>query len=60
MINNYYQQHKTERYQNLSEEGKRQKAKKGLRKIPKKKNQKGLSIIKNVSSSYLSTEEMII
>ena len=46
MGNKYYQKHKErlQRYQNLSEEEK----------------EKGVSIIKNVSRSYLSIEEIII
>ena len=70
MVNKYYQKHKEnlrkeapERYQNLSEEEK-DKGKKRLEKdvkiLLKKKKKKGVSIIRNVSRSYLNIEEIII
>ena len=67
MGNKYYQKHKErlrkqtcERYQNLHEEekDKRQKKLKKDIKILLKKKKKGTSIIRNVSKSYLSIEEI--
>ena len=70
VVNKYYQKHKEnlgkeapERYQDLSEEEK-DKGKKRLEKdvkiLLKKKKKKGVSIIRNVSRSYLNIEEIII
>ena len=70
MISKYYQKNKEklqkesrERYQNLSEEKKTKSAnflEKDIKIVPKKKKKKGVSIIKNISKSYLSIEEIII
>ena len=69
MVNIYYQKHKErlpkdacERNQNVSEEEKnnRRKEIENQIKILLIKKKKGFSIIRNVSRSYLSIEEIII
>ena len=65
MANKYYQKHKErfqkearERYQNLSEEKKR--PKKDTKFLRKKKKKKGICIIRILSTSYLSIEDIVI
>ena len=70
MVNNYYQKHKErlrkearERYKNLLKEKKEKGEKRPEKDIKisfKKKNKKGISIIRNVTRSYLSIEDIII
>ena len=68
MTNNNYQKHKErlrkearEKYQNLSEEKKKQKAKKGSRKISnfycRQKRKKSISIIVNVTKIFLRNKK---
>ena len=61
MVNKYFQKNKEKfrkeahkKYQNLSEE------EKDIEILLKKKEKKGVSIIRNVSRSYLRIEEIII
>ena len=70
MVNKHYQKHKErlwkeaqERYENLSKEEKtkgEKKLEKDIKLSLKKKKKKGVSIIRNLSRSYLSIEEIII
>ena len=69
MVNKHYQKHKKtpkrsarEIYQNLSEEAKDKKQKKDLERYQNftEEEKKGISIIRNVSKSYLIIEETII
>ena len=70
MVNKHYQKHKEilwkeaqERYENLSKEEKtkgEKKLEKDIKISLKKKKKKGVSIIRNLSRSYLSIEEIII
>ena len=67
MENKYYQKHKErlqnearERYHNLSEEEKTKGEKEILKFCRRKKRKKGVSIIRNISRSYLNIEEIII
>ena len=70
MVNNYYQKHKErlrkevrERYKNLPKKKKEKGEKRPEKDIKislKKKNKKGVSIIRNVSRSYLIIEDIII
>ena len=70
MVNKYYQKHKErlqkearERYQNfLKKKNKKGKKRpeKDIKILLKRKKKKGVSIIKNVSRSYLNIEEVIM
>ena len=70
MTNKYYQKHKAElrkeargRHQNLSGEEKekrRKKARERYLNITEEENKKGVSVIRNISRSYLSIEKVNI
>ena len=70
MVNTYHQKHKErlrneahERYKNLSEQEKdkrRKKAQERYQNFTEEEKKKSTTIIRNISRSYLSTEEIII
>ena len=67
MVNKYFQKNKEKfrkeahkKHQNLSEEEKEKRPAKDIEILLKKKEKKGVSIIRNVSRSYLRIEEIII
>ena len=69
MVNKYYQKHKEKllkearaRYRNISEEEKDNRQKKARERYQNftEEGKKGVSLIKNVSRSHLSIEEIII
>ena len=59
MVNKNYQKHK-ERLQKEARENGEKRPKKDIKVLLEKKKKRGVSIIRNISGSYLSIEEIII